>query len=177
MRLSLTALNNNGINGNIQGARRLENGTVAYIEKILSSSNIQPNGKEEADTAAMFTEEEIEAVLNAEDDTACYVYKVGIQKLRKLNHKIIEDLKRCYKGQCQLCGQNVGEEFGKDIVEAHHIEPFSKTQNNDPTNIVILCPNCHALMHKCSPVYNVQDHTFDFGNGIIKKLKIAGHLE
>ena len=177
LRLSLTALNNNGINGNIQGARKLENGTVAYIKKILSSSNIQPNGKEEADIAAMFTEEEIEAVLNAEDDTACYVYKVGIQKLRKLNHKIIEALKRCYKGQCQLCGQNVGEEFGKDIVEAHHIEPFSKAQNNDPTNIVILCPNCHALMHKCSPVYNVQDHTFDFGNGIIKKLKIARHLE
>lgn len=193
LRLSLTALNNNGINGNIQGARRLENGTVAYIEKILRTSNIQPNGKEEADIAAMFTEEEIEAVLNteddtacnaeddtacnAEDDTACYVYKVGIQKLRKLNHKIIEDLKRRYKGQCQLCGQKIGEEFGKEIVEAHHIEPFSKTQNNDSTNIVVLCPNCHALMHKCEPVYDVQNQTFDFGNGIIRKLKIVGHLE
>lgn len=177
LRLSLTALNNNGINGNIQGARRLENKTVAYIEKVVSSSSPQSNGKDEVDVASLFTEEEIEAILNAKDDAACYVYKVNVLKLRKLNQKIIDDLKRLYKGQCQFCGQKIGEEFGKEIVEAHHIEPFSKTQNNDPTNIVVLCPNCHALMHKCKPVYDVQNQTFDFGNGIIRKLKIVGHLE
>jgi len=50
---------------------------------------------------------------------------VGIQqnlrsvKLRKLNQKIVENLKLLYNYRCQLCEQLSGEEFGSHVAEAH----------------------------------------------------------
>ena len=99
-----------------------------------------------------------------------------IQQLIKLNKQIIDNLKKIYRGECQLCGQKLGEEYGKEIVQAHHIEYFSKSQNNDSTNIIILCPNCHALIHKCNPTYEKDTFSFKFGNGNKLKIKNIGHL-
>ena len=80
-------------------------------------------------------------------------------------------------GECQLCGDNLGEAYGKEIVEAHHIEYFSKTQNNDSSNIIILCPNCHRLIHSCNPVYHKKDSFFEFENGKKIYIKNPGHLK
>lgn len=132
---------------------------------------------EESAILAKMTEQEIEATLDANDDSACYVYREGLNKIRKINQKIVTDLKKHYKGQCQLCGQSVGKEFGKEIAEAHHIEYFSKTQNNSYSNIIIVCPNCHALIHKCNPQFDKEKLQYDFGAGKFIKLAILGHLE
>ena len=75
-----------------------------------------------------------------------------------------------------MCGQNLGEQYGREIVQAHHIEYFSKSQNNNSTNIVILCPNCHALIHKCNPIYERATFSFRFDNGNNIKIKNIGHL-
>lgn len=123
------------------------------------------------------TEEEIEILFNAEDDTAGFLYKEELAKVRKLNKHIIDTLKKMYKGECQLCGGKVGEQYGKEIVEAHHIEYFSKTQNNDSSNIIILCPNCHALIHKCNPAYDKKTCSFKFDNGKSLSVKTKGHLK
>lgn len=131
---------------------------------------------EEKEILSKMTEEEIEALFNAEDDNAGFLYKEGLRKVRKLNKQIIDNLKKIYRGECQLCGQKLGEEYGKEIVQAHHIEYFSKSQNNDSTNIIILCPNCHALIHKCNPTYEKDTFSFKFGNGNKLKIKNIGHL-
>lgn len=131
---------------------------------------------EEKEILSKITEEEIEALFNAEDDTAGFLYKEELRKVRKLNKQIIDNLKKIYRGECQLCGQKLGEEYGKEIVQAHHIEYFSKSQNNDSTNIIILCPNCHALIHKCNPTYEKDTFSFKFGNGNKLKIKNIGHL-
>ena len=131
---------------------------------------------EEQAILSKMTEEEIEALFNAEDATAGFLYKEELRKVRKLNKQIIDNLKKIYRGECQLCGQKLGEEYGKEIVQAHHIEYFSKSQNNDSTNIIILCPNCHALIHKCNPTYEKDTFSFKFGNGNKLKIKNIGHL-
>lgn len=131
---------------------------------------------EEQEILSKMTEEEIEALFNAEDETAGFLNREGLIKIRKLNKQIIDNLKRVYKGECQLCGQNLGEQYGKEIVQAHHIEYFSKSQNNNSTNIVILCPNCHALIHKCNPIYERATFSFKFDNGNNIKIKNIGHL-
>ncbi|WP_186445913.1 HNH endonuclease [Paenibacillus cremeus] len=51
---------------------------------------------------------------------------------------------------CQICGFSGKEEYGESVIEAHHIEEFSLTQNNKPDNILILCPNHHRLVHKAN---------------------------
>lgn len=132
---------------------------------------------EEQEILSKMTEEEIEILFNAEDDTAGFLYKEELAKVRKLNKHIIDTLKKMYKGECQLCGGKVGEQYGKEIVEAHHIEYFSKTQNNDSSNIIILCPNCHALIHKCNPAYDKKTCSFKFDNGKSLSVKTKGHLK
>ena len=133
--------------------------------------------QEEKEILSKMSEEEIEATFEAEDVSSCFVYKERLKKIRKLNKQIVDDLKKIYKGQCQLCGQKVGENFNTEIVQAHHIEYFSKTQNNDASNIIILCPNCHALIHKCDPKYDKETFTFNFDNGIFISIKNVGHLK
>ncbi len=149
---------------------------IDLLNFIFENAPVQLTPEESAILAKM-TEQEIEATLNANDDSACYVYREGLNKIRKINQKIVNDLKKHYKGQCQLCGQSVGKEFGKEIVEAHHIEYFSKTQNNSSSNIIIVCPSCHALIHKCNPYFNKKAFCYEFDNGINIELKIIGHLQ
>lgn len=108
---------------------------------------------EEKSILSQMTGEEIEILFNAEDDTAGFLYKEELARVRKLNKHI------------------------KEIVEAHHIEYFSKTQNNDSSNIIILCPNCHALIHKCNPAYDKKTCSFKFDNGKSLSVKTKGHLK
>ena len=133
--------------------------------------------KEEIEVFDKIEEREIELYIEQEDEKSGYIYKEGLLKIRKANQDIIKKIKSDYDGQCQLCGENVGEKFGKNITEAHHIEYFSKTQNNDSSNIIVLCPNCHTLIHKCNPIYDKNNYAFIFDNDNIVKIKVVGHLK
>ena len=42
---------------------------------------------------------------------------------------------------CQRCGYN---EF-TDILDVHHID--ENRMNNDPSNLIVLCPTCHRVEH------------------------------
>ena len=42
-------------------------------------------------------------------------------------------------GECQCCGY-------KDVLDVHHID--ENKHNNEPHNHVVLCPNCHAKIHR-----------------------------
>ena len=132
---------------------------------------------EEQEILSKMTEEEIEILFNAEDDTAGFLYKEELAKVRKLNKHIIDTLKKMYKGECQLCGGKVGEQYGKEIVEAHHIEYFSQTQKKAPSKIIILCPNCQARIQKCNPAYDKKTCSFKFDNGKSLSIKTKGHLK
>ncbi len=75
---------------------------------------------------------------------------VGIQqnlrsvKLRKLNQKIVENLKLLYNYRCQLCEQLSGEEFGSHVAEAHQQETQQWCEQSNP---IILCPNHHSIIN------------------------------
>lgn len=44
--------------------------------------------------------------------------------------------------KCQICGFN----SCKEILGIHHIDKNNK--NNNPDNLMVLCPNCHSMQHK-----------------------------
>ena len=56
-------------------------------------------------------------------------------------------LKDLHDNQCQLCDEFLEIKLGERYSEAHHIKPLGKPHNGPDikTNIIILCPNCHAL--------------------------------
>jgi hypothetical protein len=48
--------------------------------------------------------------------------------------------------------------------------------NNDSENIIIVSPNFHRLIHKTHPVFDRNELTFIFQNGVKEKLKLNYHL-
>jgi len=58
-----------------------------------------------------------------------------------------------------------------------HISYFTRSQNNDSTNIIIISPNYHRIIHKNNPHFNRKKFQFEFENGEVLKLKLYEHLK
>lgn len=121
-------------------------------------------------------EGELERIINYTDSTARIIVKTQRGNHRIYNQALINQLKRLYRGNCQLCGFNPVSDFHVNICEAHHICYFSKSQNNNASNLIIVCPNHHKLIHKLNPVYNVDTHCFQFESGEIMNISFDLHL-
>lgn len=110
------------------------------------------------------------------DKTASIVEKELLVKYRKMDRSIILMLKKYYDYRDEISGEKIGSEYGDSVVEAHHIDYFTNSQNNDSTNIIIISPNYHRIIHKNNPHFNRKRFQFEFMNGEILKLKLFDHL-
>jgi len=123
-------------------------------------------------------ENEYELMINykKKDLNARIEERLQLVKTRKIDRSICDSLKFLYNFQCQITGENFSEKHGVSVVEAHHIDYFTKSQNNDTDNIVIISPNYHRLIHKLDPVFDKDEKAFIFPNGLKEKLSINLHL-
>jgi predicted HNH restriction endonuclease len=57
-------------------------------------------------------------------------------------------IKLLHKNLCQLCGNALPLFDGTSYAEAHHIKPLGRPHNGPDVaeNIIVLCPNHHALL-------------------------------
>lgn len=99
-----------------------------------------------------------------------------IQKIRQLDRSIGDSLKRLYKYRCQMTGERIGEAYGSFVVEAHHIVPFTSSLNNDTSNIIVLSPSYHRIIHKTYPTWDKTTLSFHFPNGLTEKIMLNKHL-
>lgn len=113
---------------------------------------------------------------NISDQFASIFEKSGIVRYRKINHEINTTLKTLYDYRCQITGEQIGEKYNANVVESHHIEYFTKSLNNDSSNIIIINSSFHRIIHQCNPVFNTNELQFEFPNGVIEKLKLNKHL-
>ena len=111
-----------------------------------------------------------------EDKSSGIENKLQIVKIRKLNRKIGENLKLLYGYRCQICGQVIGEKYGSHIAEAHHIDYFVNSLNNDANNQMIVCPNHHSIIHDANPVLDRRRMVYRFDNGMEETIRINKHL-
>ena len=111
------------------------------------------------------------------DKTASVVQKELLVKYRKIDHSIIRMLKEFYGYRDEISGEKIGEQYGDSVVEAHHIDYFTRSQNNDSTNIIIISPNYHRIIHKNNPRFNRKKFQFEFDNGEVLRLKLYEHLK
>ena len=111
-----------------------------------------------------------------EDKNSGIEKRLQIVKIRKLNRKIGENLKLLYGYRCQICGQVIGEKYGSHIAEAHHIDYFVNSLNNDANNQMIVCPNHHSVIHDANPVFDRRRMMYRFDNGVEEKITINKHL-
>lgn len=141
-----------------------------------SEENVVEITEIDSDATPCISESELELIVNAKDPDATIRVKTSEGKVRAYKTSIIKQLKKLYGGCCQICGKKPFVEFGVDICEAHHIEYFSESQNNDSSNLIILCPDHHRLIHKLNPVFDAEKGEFDYGNGKKEKIKLDYHL-
>lgn len=111
-----------------------------------------------------------------EDKTAGYTFSSSLRKVRKLDRSIGDSLKQLYDYRCQMTGEKIGDQYAVEVVEAHHIRPFTESMNNDTSNIIILSPTYHRIVHAAKPTFNYHTLSFDFPNGLSEKVKLNKHL-
>ena len=111
-----------------------------------------------------------------EDKNASIKEITRIQKVRLLDRSIGDSLKQLYNYRCQMSGEQIGEPYGAMVVEAHHIIPFTESMNNDTSNIIILSPNYHRIIHKTKAEFDKERLAFIFPNGLIDKVRLNKHL-
>ena len=99
-----------------------------------------------------------------------------LTRIRNLNRKIGENLKLLYGYRCQLCGQLIGEEFGAPIAEAHHIDYYVKSLNNDANNQMVVCPNHHSIIHEADPKFDRKKMMYLYPNGAEQRIVLNKHL-
>lgn len=61
------------------------------------------------------------------------------------NDRLSKYLKELYDWKCQICGFTIEKKGGGLYAETHHLEALSKGGPDSIENIIVVCPNHHAL--------------------------------
>ncbi len=85
----------------------------------------------------------------------------------------IEERRKCIehygnKFECIVCGMNFEEvygEIGRGFIHVHHINPLAECGRDISANLIPVCPNCHAMLHRY-----LKEDTRDY-HDMIKEMK------
>ena len=137
--LSLEHLKENGLNSAPQSPTRIKEELAKYIEKYLNADYVE----------GVYPESNI-----PEDAFE------GAVRTTKVNRYERSSLarKQCieYHGDsCSICGLSFEEmygELGKGFIHVHHIVPLNEIGKEYKVDykkdLIPVCPNCHAMLHK-----------------------------
>ena len=102
-----------------------------------------------------------------------------LARRRKRNVELRDAYVSKFGYRCGACGVLLSEVYGeaaKDLIEVHHLRPLSQRLEGAAVtkleDLVGLCPNCHSVAHRRSPVYSTAEiRDFILKNGKWPKLK------
>ena len=133
--------------------------------------------KKAATEIRQMSELDFENAFEAREDANAGIREIsGIRRIRQLDRSIGDSLKRLYDFRCQMTGERIGSEYDALVVEAHHIVPFTLSMNNDTSNIIIVSPDYHRIIHKAKPEWDCKKLSFKFPNGLQERVKVNKHL-
>ena len=144
-----------------------------FVKMLIYNAEVKSNN--ETDGLVFTNPQDVERLINT-DDTAQIKPITGDKKIRIYDTRIIHELKSAYSYRCQICGCKIGATYDSNLIHAHHIDYFSKSFNNNASNIMIVCPNHHGIIHDKNPVFNFQNLTYTYPNGLIEGLKLNIHI-
>lgn len=138
--------------------------------------------------AAIYPEDEFEARLvhgpearrfmirenrDLSDRRLRYLYEtVDVQRAR---HNV-ERLHELYEGRCQICLFDPCTRYGHRLCHGHHIEWLSRGGEDVLKNMVLVCPNHHAAIHRDDAFFDYRELAFTFANGLVEPLRLNLHL-
>ena len=82
-----------------------------------------------------------------------------------------------YDGRCQVCEYDPRHAYGHYTCHVHHLIWRSRGGDDDITNLVLLCPNHHAIVHRDDAAFDYADLTFSYANGTVEPLRLNQHLQ
>jgi len=103
--------------------------------------------------------------------------KENFTKRAPRNRSLVKELNEMYEGRCQLCSYDPITHYGKPFCVAHHIIYFSRGGEDELSNLILVCPNCHEAIHKAGSVFDFKDLNYTFDNGRRSPLVINKHLQ
>jgi hypothetical protein len=95
---------------------------------------------------------------------------------------LTRQLKALHDDRCQLCELRLPFPEGRSYSEAHHLKPLGGRHNGPDisANIVVLCPNCHALCDhgalalvrsalRTAPSHEIGDEFLEYHNSVLRR--------
>lgn len=138
--------------------------------------------------ARILPEERLEAALLLEDKVAVEKLIVkerpGIAEQRAQylfsqaaarDRRLVDELQDLYDGQCQICRWHPKQNYGYALCHGHHLHWISRGGDDQLTNLVLVCPNHHAAIHRIDAPFDFSNMTFFFGTHQ-ESLQINSHL-
>jgi hypothetical protein len=90
--------------------------------------------------------------------------------------RVATDLRETYAGRCQVCEFDPRIRYAQEICHVHHVVWLSRGGDNDRSNLVVLCPNHHAIVHRDDAPFDYGSLAFSFANGSVEALRLNLHL-
>jgi len=171
----------NNIGQALQTMRSLTANDSALLVAWAGSLAREPRAYQVVDETLL--ERAFEAGEDAVRETvAAYHIGVSPQKRSALlrafrrNRTLVEDLQRMYDGRCQLCGFDPRLLYGVRACNGHHVVYLSRGGPDDITNLMLLCPNHHEVIHATNAVFDFKDRHYVFPNNRREPLVLNTHI-
>ena len=142
-------------------------------------------------TLANLGEPHIEAIL-AEDSENRFAYWVAaIERITPEDSgEIARALRYCrrylglaqrllgqmYGHTCQLCGRQAQYSAGSMVNTTHHIDPVTTSMDNRISNLVLVCPTHHAMLHAHNFTFDRTSLSFASPKMCVLKIAMDKHL-
>jgi hypothetical protein len=76
--------------------------------------------------------------------------------------QLVANLHALYHGRCQICLWNPVDIYGNTLCHGHHVHWLSRGGEDSMENLMLVCPNHHAAIHKLDAPLDYKDFSFDF---------------
>lgn len=148
--LTIKALREHGLRGNIQGVMQCKSEELLrFLKGEYQDYTTNDNSNIENSSVAEYTEGEVHEVVQNR-----------YERNREARGKCIE-AKGC---KCAVCGidfEKTYGDIGRGFIHVHHLIPISSIGEDyviDPINdLVPVCPNCHNMLHRKAPPYTPEE--------------------
>ncbi len=133
---------------------------IDQYEAILQRLQKSPNTLKIHESETLLPEEIPEDVLAIYEGATRRITVNAYERNPEARRKCITR----YGVSCTICGFNFYEhygEIGRDFIHVHHLRQLSEIGQEyqiDPIqDLRPVCPNCHAMLHKRTPPYSIEE--------------------
>ena len=92
------------------------------------------------------------------------------------DRRLVQELHDLYGDKCQVCGFDSPAVYGVSSAEGHHLVYLSRGGEDSLSNLMLLCPTHHTVVHKADAPFDHGRLAFLIPSGRIEPLCLNRHL-